>query len=78
LRASSIAVRAPTGKRSGCPAAHSSSCVSSSNFSGVSEKALDLDLSHPVEIVGHRDLSGHESEPANLTRCRRFKRHHLD
>src|SRR5438270_436065 len=33
----------------------------------VSEKALDLGLSHPVEIVGHRDLPGHEPEPANST-----------
>jgi hypothetical protein len=44
----------------------------------TAEELLDLGFSHPVEIVGHRDLPGHEPEPANPTCLRCFQRHHLD
>jgi hypothetical protein len=42
------------------------------------EELPHLRGSHPVEIIGHRDLPNHEPEPANLTRLRRFQRHDLD
>ena len=39
----------------------------------AAEELLDLRISHPVEIIGHRDLPGQEPEPANLTRLRCFQ-----
>jgi len=39
----------------------------------AAEKLLDLGSADPVEIVGHSDLPGHEAEPVNSTRLRRFR-----
>src|SRR5215831_5491595 len=41
------------------------------------EKLFDLGASHSVEIIGYRNLPGHEPEPADLTGFRGIKRYDL-
>ena len=71
--------RAAADSRSGAPAAHSRTCVSSRSFTRVlAEEPLDLGVAHLVKIVRHHDLAGHEARPPDLPANRRLECRNLD
>jgi hypothetical protein len=65
---SAIMLRASPESRSGCPAAQSSRCVSSSRFIPDTEGFGDFRFAHAIEVFGDIDLSGQESKPPDLAR----------
>jgi hypothetical protein len=67
LRDASINARASDDRRSASPTAQSSKCVSSRNSPVAAyENPLDFVAAHFVEIVRHRNLSGHEADPPDV------------